>query len=47
MELKDVDSTIYSVLMTGYQEQNLEPYDTAHANGGWLARVEFAEGGDK
>jgi hypothetical protein len=47
MELKDVDSTIYSVLMIGYQEQNIEPYDAAHPNGGWVARTEFAEKTEK
>lgn len=43
MDLKDVDGTIYPVLMIAYQEQNIEPYDAAHTNGGWVARVEFAE----
>jgi hypothetical protein len=43
IELKDVDSTIYTVKMTGYREQLIEPADVAHPDGGWTARVEFAE----
>lgn len=43
LELKDVDGAIYTVKMTGYREQLIEPGDTAHPDGGWAARVEFAE----
>ena len=42
IELKDVGSAISTVKMTAYQEQTIEPYDAAHPNGGWLARIEFA-----
>jgi hypothetical protein len=42
MELKDADGTIYSVKMTGYIEHPIEPYDSAHQNGGWLVQVELA-----
>lgn len=41
LELKDVDGEIYSVRMTAYKEQEVEPYDAAHPDGGWLAEVEF------
>ena len=43
IELKDVDGAVYTVKMTGYREQLIEPADVAHPNGGWTARVEFAE----
>src|SRR5687768_1253044 len=43
LELKDVDGAIYTVMMTGYREQLIEPGDTSHPDGGWAARVEFAE----
>jgi hypothetical protein len=43
MELKDVDGKLYSVKMTGYREQAIEPNDPAHQHGGWLAQVEFAQ----
>ena len=43
LELKDVDETVYTVRMTAYREQLIEPGVTAHPDGGWTARVEFAE----
>ena len=43
LELKDVDGAVYAVKMTGYREQLIEPNDDAHPDGGWAARVEFAE----
>jgi hypothetical protein len=43
LELTDLDGTIYDVRMTSYTEQALEPYDVAHADGGLLIQVEFAE----
>lgn len=41
LELMDVDSAIYTVRVTGYNEQNIEPYDAAHQYGGWLARLDL------
>ncbi len=43
LELKDMDGAIYTVKMTAYREQSIEPNDAAHPDGGWAARVEFAE----
>ena len=43
IQLKDVDSTIYTVVTTAYSEQCIEPYNPTHPDGGWLATLEFAE----
>ncbi|MEO6458407.1 MAG: hypothetical protein ABIO92_09080, partial [Chloroflexia bacterium] len=43
LELKDVEGAIYTVKMTAYREQLIEPNDSAHPDGGWAAWVEFAE----
>lgn len=42
MDLRDIDGTEYTVKMTSYTEQALEPFDVAHPSGGILAEVEFA-----
>jgi hypothetical protein len=42
-ELQDIDGTTYTVKMTAYREQGIEPYDAAHPDGGWLAQIEVAE----
>jgi hypothetical protein len=41
MQLRDVDDVVYEVKLVGYQEQNMEPYDTGHPTGGWVAQIEL------
>ncbi|HEX8599127.1 MAG TPA: hypothetical protein VF952_11500 [Chloroflexia bacterium] len=43
IQLRDVDDTVYEVKLVGYEEQNIEPYDTQHPTGGWLAQVELVQ----
>jgi hypothetical protein len=43
VQMRDVDEAIYDVKATGYQEQNIEPYDSQHPTGGWLAQVELVQ----
>jgi hypothetical protein len=42
-DLKDLDGGVHQVLMTGYSEQAIEPFDLGHPNGGFVAQVEFAK----
>jgi hypothetical protein len=39
IQLTDVDSVVYAVRVVGYGEQNIEPYNSAHPDGGWVAQV--------
>ena len=41
-DLQDLDGQTYQVKMTGYSERAIEPYDTAHPNGGMLVEIELA-----
>jgi hypothetical protein len=43
IQLKDADSAVYTVKMTAYSDQCIEPYTPTRPSGGWLATVEFAE----
>ncbi len=43
LELKDVDGVTYTVKMTGYREQLIESCGPGRPDGGWAARMEFAE----
>jgi hypothetical protein len=41
MELQDADGSVYSVIMSGYEERAVEAYDARHPQGGWLVFLEF------
>lgn len=43
VQLREVDDVIYEVKAVGYREQDIEPYDTQHPTGGWLAEVELVQ----
>jgi hypothetical protein len=43
IQLRDVDDVIYDVKFVGYEEQNVEPYDTQHPTGGWVAQIELVQ----
>jgi hypothetical protein len=43
IELEDLNGDVYVVKMIGYEEQNVEQFDPAHPEGGWLVRVRFAQ----
>jgi hypothetical protein len=43
LQLQDVDGGIYTVVIYGYEEKCIEPYDPAHdGDGGWLVRLDLA-----
>ncbi|HYP21738.1 MAG TPA: hypothetical protein VEY08_16835 [Chloroflexia bacterium] len=41
IQVLDVDDVVYPVKVVGYEEQNIEPYDSAHPSGGWVAQIEL------
>ena len=47
LQLKDADAAIYTVRMTAYSDQCIEPYNPTHPEGGWAAVVEFAQSPDE